>query len=281
MEIDRKIILNIIYSFLEENSYTESLEKLQEESGHNYNVLKMEEDYLLKDVRTGRWDAVLKKLVNIRLPNELMYDLYEQIIFELIEEKDGKIGLILLQQPPVMKLKQIFPDQVRKLEVLCRQQSIDMTVLYDQEEKGDKQERRERLAMLLKDALIFLDDEKEHYKLIKLLALGLDAEESGVLVTKQTAKDPKAVKVNMDLEESKTSKSVKIHKPNEILQIVKNAKNIDANKEIEDLKSTPKDDYIAVGCIDGIIEVWNKQTLEVETSGSFEFQKDKKFMGHH
>ena len=62
MEIDRTIILNIIYSFLEENSYTESLEKLQEESGHSYNVVKMDEEFLLKDVRSGRWDAVLKKL---------------------------------------------------------------------------------------------------------------------------------------------------------------------------------------------------------------------------
>jgi WD40 repeat protein len=38
---------------------------------------------------------------------------------------------------------------------------------------------------------------------------------------------------------------------------------------------------LAVGFIDGIIEVWNKDTLKVCTEEGFEFQKDLKFMGHN
>ena len=184
----------------------------------------------------------------------------------------------------MMKLKQAFPQNIRKLESFCRQQNFDMNVIYDQEEKGDKQERRERLASMLKDALIFLDDEKEQYRLIKLLALGLEGEQSGVLISnKKINRDPKQIKVDMgmDNEESKEVKMLKLHKPNEVLQIVHNMKNVNFNKEVEDLKVTPKDDYLAVGCIDGIIEVWNKHTLELETSNKFTFQADNKFMGHH
>jgi WD40 repeat protein len=35
-----------------------------------------------------------------------------------------------------------------------------------------------------------------------------------------------------------------------------------------------------VGLIDGVIEVWNKNSLDIIKSNEFEFQKEGKFMGH-
>lgn len=38
---------------------------------------------------------------------------------------------------------------------------------------------------------------------------------------------------------------------------------------------------LAVGYVDGVIEVWDKNTLEVVKDGSFEFQGEGKYMGHN
>ena len=39
-------------------------------------------------------------------------------------------------------------------------------------------------------------------------------------------------------------------------------------------------EYLAVGFVDGVIEIWNKKTLELVENGTFEFQNEKKYMGH-
>jgi WD40 repeat-containing protein SMU1 len=40
-------------------------------------------------------------------------------------------------------------------------------------------------------------------------------------------------------------------------------------------------EYLTVGFVDGVIEVWNKNTLEIATTGCFDFQSEGKFMGHN
>jgi len=83
MEVDKKVVLNMVYTFLEDNGYLVSLEVLQKES---------ECSFILPMIKAGKWESVLAALAKIHVADNLLYDLYEQIVFELVEEGDGKIG---------------------------------------------------------------------------------------------------------------------------------------------------------------------------------------------
>jgi hypothetical protein len=114
MEVDKKLVLNMIYTFLEDNGYGTSLLTLQKEAGLGY---------VIPLIKQGEWEAVLHTLSHIHVAPDLLYALYEQIIFELVEEGDSKIGnyfvflisigLVLLQQPGVQQLKQSHMNQIK------------------------------------------------------------------------------------------------------------------------------------------------------------------------
>lgn len=212
----------MIYTFLEDNGYASSLQTLQHEADYAY---------ILPRIKNGEWETVLQLLSHIRVAPDLLYELYEQIIFELVEEGDGKIGLVLLQQPGVQSLKESHLDQVKKLEVLCKQKEIDMQVVYDQEEKGDRQERRERLAALFREALRIFDEDNEQFGMFKLLAVGQQDDESDEVPLEPRHKAKKTTK---EAEEEVDIKNIRIRKPYEVLGIVdKNKEKLDSNKEIE------------------------------------------------
>lgn len=79
------MVLNMIYTFLEDNGYGGSLQMLQKESGL---------DFLLPKIKNGEWETVLANLTRVNLNEQLLYELYEQIVFELVEEGDSKIGKV-------------------------------------------------------------------------------------------------------------------------------------------------------------------------------------------
>jgi len=146
-------------------------------------------------------------------------------------------GLILLQQPGVQRLRETHQDQIKKLEAMCRQKSIEMQVIYDQEEKGDRQDRRERLAALFREAFRLFDEDNEQFGLFKLLSIGQEDDDSDEIPLQKTNKKKK--KVTEEQKEEDVTQVV-IHKPYEILKVVeKGIKNVDASKEIECLTLCP------------------------------------------
>ena len=208
MEVDKNVVLNMIYTFMEDNGYIQALNLLQKESGFQY---------LLPKIQNGKWEAVLASLSRINLSEQLLYELYEQIIFELVEEGDAKIGLILLQQPGVQRLRETHQDQIKKLISLCSQSNIDMQVIYDQEEKGDRQERRERLASLFREAFTLFDENNEQFGLFKLLSIGqLDEDSDEIPLEKPSKRD----KNQESKEEEKDLTKVQIRKPYDVQAIV-------------------------------------------------------------
>ena len=196
MEVDKKIVLNMIYTFLEDNGYAVALQTLQKESEHAYIIPK---------IKSGEWEFVLHILSSIRVSNDLLYEVYEQIVFELVEEDDGKIALILLQQPIAQKLKETHEDGMKKLESLWtssissnRNNRVDMKIVYDQEEKGDRQDRRERLARMFRESLRLFDEDNEQFGIFKLLAIGNHDEDSEEIGIERVRRGPTKGKAVME-----------------------------------------------------------------------------------
>jgi hypothetical protein len=133
----------------------------------------------------------------------------------------------------VQRLRETHQDQVKKLEALCRQSGIDMQVIYDQEEKGDRQERRERLAAIFREAFTLFDENNEQFGIYKLLSLGQpDPDEDSDAVPLE--KIHKKVKKEDGKEEKQDVTQVMIRKPYDVRTLVKACSpNVDDNKELE------------------------------------------------
>ena len=83
MDIDKNVAINMILTYLDNNGYAQALHVLEKES---------EISFLLPKIKAGEWEAVLSSLSSVNISEQLLYELYEQIIFELVEEGDAKIG---------------------------------------------------------------------------------------------------------------------------------------------------------------------------------------------
>ena len=87
LEIEATDVVKIVLQFLKENSLTQSLQVLQEESQVALNIVDNVEA-LVSDVQQGRWDAVMATVSTLKLPGLLLRNLYEQLVLELIELRE-------------------------------------------------------------------------------------------------------------------------------------------------------------------------------------------------
>jgi hypothetical protein len=60
-------------------------------------------DQFLQDINQGRWDAVLPQITHLRLPTEKLYDLYEQIVCEMIEMRETDTARAMLRTMKAFK----------------------------------------------------------------------------------------------------------------------------------------------------------------------------------
>lgn len=112
-----------------------------------------------------------------------------------------------------------------------------MQVIYDQEEKGDRQNRRERLAALFRDAFRLFDEDNEEFGIYKLLSIGQPGDDSDEIPLQTTTKK------KVDKEEKKEDvdiTKVKIRKPYEVLKVIEEGKqNVDPSRELECVSLCP------------------------------------------
>lgn len=76
-------------------------------------------EQFLQDVNQGRWDAVLPQITHLRLPTEKLYDLYEQIVCEMIEMRETDTARAMLRTMKAFKrLQQDDAERFMRLDRL-------------------------------------------------------------------------------------------------------------------------------------------------------------------
>ena len=74
---------------------------------------------LVADVHHGRWDSVLQQISTLSLPLPLLFDIYEQMVIELIELKENDTARAILgQTEAMMALKERDQDRYLRSDFL-------------------------------------------------------------------------------------------------------------------------------------------------------------------
>lgn len=119
LEVDTGDILRLIMQFLREQGLVRSLAALQDEADVSFNIVD-DLPAFTADVLAGRWDVLLPRVAAMALPPPVLMLLYEQVVRELCEAREGDVARALLRGAmPLLMLQQEEPGRYARLEHLA------------------------------------------------------------------------------------------------------------------------------------------------------------------
>jgi len=260
LEIEAQDVIKIVLQFCKENSLTESFNAIQKECQVSLNTVDNIESFVL-DINNGRWDTVLPQIAQLQLPLTKLEEVYEQVIYEMVELREVDTARTMLRQAKVFqRMRQEEPDRYLKLEHLCNRPFFDAKEVY----KGSSREkRRAHIAYIVSQEVNVVPPSR----LMTLIGQALKWNQQQGLLPVGTA-------YNLFLGTAQGHRDKEERYPTEMDRQIKFGK----KSHPEAAVFSPDGGMLVTGSVDGFIEVWDYLTGKLKKD--LPYQAEEQFMMH-
>ncbi len=146
LDVEATDVIKIVLQWAKESGLEETHAALSSETNTSLNAVE-DIDAFRRDVLQGRWDAVLPQLATLRLPKNVLEDVYEHVTLEMCELGEQDTARAILRQSHVMRA--VKSDQSRRYGRLEHYVSARQFPAEDAYGGTTKEKRREKLAEAL------------------------------------------------------------------------------------------------------------------------------------
>ncbi|KAG1457663.1 hypothetical protein G6F46_005129 [Rhizopus delemar] len=238
-EINKQDVVKLIIQFFRENNLKQSLHSLEKESNQTLNTMDNKARFI-QDVLDGKWDLVLKQIAKLSLEKETLFDIYEQMMFELVENNESSTAQVILRKSNVLRtMLEESPDRYQAIEDYLDQRPSSVNI----------EERRKTLADKLEKEINTLPNSR----LLTLLGQSLKWQQHQGILLPGVSYD--LFKGTVDMQKAEQDIFANQH----YVSIKFPGKKTNA----ECAAFSRNGQYLATGSSDGFIEIWNYLTGKI------------------